>query len=331
MRKSWQIVGLALVLSAVIFSAGCGPKTVATVNGQKITQTDFDRRFEQLKVLAEQQGADLKGKDSNTMLAGIEREALDRLVFEVVVLEAAKKEQVEVTSAEVDKFFSERKTKSFKTDKDYQDFLTKNKMTEEELRAAIKFQQSGEKLFQKITQNVTTTDSDIQQYITQNKGVLKPTIKVSHILLLAQESKMNTIQKAKAEATAKNIIAQLNAGADFKKLAKQYSEDPGTKDKGGYFDIAFTDDDKNLDAAFEKGAFALKNVGDITQVPVKSSFGYHVIKLEEKIGAMSAKDEKVKTQALQVKKNKIFQEYLAKIKKDATVKEDFITKYPVKK
>ncbi len=76
------------------------------------------------------------------------------------------------------------------------------------------------------------------------------------------------------EATAKDIQAQLAAGADFATLAAKYSIDTSTKDKGG--DLGWFGRGKMV-AEFEKVAFSLK-VGEISQ-PVKSTYGYHIIQV----------------------------------------------------
>jgi len=81
----------------------------------------------------------------------------------------------------------------------------------------------------------------------------------------------------KDEKAAKDIEKELAGGADFAELAKAKSEDPGSKDKGGdlgYFGRGV------MDPAFEKVAFSLK-IGE-TSAPVKSSFGYHIIRVEDK-------------------------------------------------
>lgn len=78
------------------------------------------------------------------------------------------------------------------------------------------------------------------------------------------------------EAQAKQIIAQLNKGADFATLAKQDSTDPGAQ-KGG--DLGFFKKG-DMVPAFAEAAFALK-AGQITQTPVHTQFGWHVIKVIE--------------------------------------------------
>lgn len=77
------------------------------------------------------------------------------------------------------------------------------------------------------------------------------------------------------EATAKKIIAELDKGADFATLSKQYSKDPSAASQGG--DLGFFKKDEMV-PAFADAAFALKP-GQITQTPVHTQFGWHVIQV----------------------------------------------------
>ena len=78
------------------------------------------------------------------------------------------------------------------------------------------------------------------------------------------------------EDKAKSLIAQLKTGAKFEALARKYSKDPSSKDKGGDLDYA---DAKSYVPEFADALTKLTK-GEFTQVPVKSDFGYHIIKLE---------------------------------------------------
>lgn len=80
------------------------------------------------------------------------------------------------------------------------------------------------------------------------------------------------------EAEAQDIIKQLKGGADFAKLAKEKSRDTGSAQKGG--DLGFFTRDVMV-KQFADAAFAMKP-GELTEKPVKTEFGYHVIKVEEK-------------------------------------------------
>lgn len=92
----------------------------------------------------------------------------------------------------------------------------------------------------------------------------QPKVTVQHILV----SKKSTAQK---------IIKELKAGKSFASLAKKYSLDTATKNNAGKLP-AFDSTDTTLDPSFKTAAFKLKT-GEVTSTPVKSQFGYHVIKM----------------------------------------------------
>ncbi len=104
-----------------------------------------------------------------------------------------------------------------------------------------------------------------------------------HILILAGEAATQE-EKDAAKKKAEDLISQLKKGADFTTLVAENSEDTGSKDTGGAYIFGKGD----MVPEFEKAAFEL-SPGQITETPVLSQYGYHIIKLEEKY----AKDESV--------------------------------------
>ena len=107
--------------------------------------------------------------------------------------------------------------------------------------------------------------------VDKEKFVVPVQIETSHILFLT-----STRSEEAALALAQQVEAKLAGGADFAALAREYSEDPGSKGSGGHLNW-FTA--KQMDPAFSAAAFALKNIGDVSP-PVLSHFGYHVIRLD---------------------------------------------------
>jgi len=79
------------------------------------------------------------------------------------------------------------------------------------------------------------------------------------------------------EEDAKALIAQIKAGGNFEELAKKNSKDTGSAEKGGDLDFA---NPNNFVPEFSKAMTALQK-GELTQEPVKSQFGFHIIKLED--------------------------------------------------
>ena len=125
--------------------------------------------------------------------------------------------------------------------------------------------------------DVTISDQEIKDYYDKNKETMgeQEQLKARHILV-------------KDEAKAKDLFAKLQANPnDFEKLAKENSEDPGSKDKGGMLEPFGKG---VMVPEFEKAAFAAK-VNDIIG-PVKSEFGYHIIQvLEQKQAKVPTLDE----------------------------------------
>jgi len=103
-----------------------------------------------------------------------------------------------------------------------------------------------------------------------------PKIRVSHILI-SYSKPDGTVDTAATYATMDSVLAELKAGKDFGEVAKRFSDDTGTKDKGG--DLGFFER-RMMVPEFDEAAFKL-DVGQVSDV-VKTSFGLHVIKLTEK-------------------------------------------------
>jgi hypothetical protein len=77
-----------------------------------------------------------------------------------------------------------------------------------------------------------------------------------------------------------SIQAELESGTPFEELVVRYSEDPGSKGKGGTFDRWLTRDDTKVDAYYLEGAFAIEQKGEFSGI-VESKFGFHIIRLDD--------------------------------------------------
>ena len=102
-----------------------------------------------------------------------------------------------------------------------------------------------------------------------------PEITVSHIMITANKAE----RTFDPEERINELYAMLQQGESFESLAKQFSEDKNSGQRGGKLN-RFSKGDLRSDE-FEEAAYSLENPGDITK-PIKSDFGYHIIRLEEK-------------------------------------------------
>jgi peptidyl-prolyl cis-trans isomerase D len=119
----------------------------------------------------------------------------------------------------------------------------------------------------------------VEEYYKQNAARFnKPQrVHARHILVKVDESAPAAEVDA-AKKKAEEALAKVKGGADFSAVARQMSEDPGSKDKGGDLGVFGPG---TMDPAFQKAAFALKP-GEISPL-VRSKFGFHVIKVESVI------------------------------------------------
>ncbi|QWH20771.1 peptidylprolyl isomerase (plasmid) [Bacillus mycoides] len=178
------------------------------------------------------------------------KETAGKVVLQQAMLDKILLDKYKVSDDEVKKKVEELKKQMGDNFKAY---LTQTgAKDEDDLKKIIKRQMAFEKAVK-----ASVTEKEI-------KNLYKPKLKASHILV-------------KDEKTAKEIKEKLNNGEDFAALAKQYSEDPGSKEKGGELPEFGPG---QMDPKFEEAAYKLE-AGQVSD-PIKSSYGYHVIKLTEK-------------------------------------------------
>jgi len=149
----------------------------------------------------------------------------------------------------------------------------------------------------------TVTDADIKARYDAEVAKLPPVeeVRARHILV-------------KTEEEAKTIIKELGEGKDFAELAKAKSTDPNKSDGGdlGYFKKGM------MVPEFETAVFAM-NKGDVTKEPVKTQFGFHVIKVEDKRNAPPPEFDQVKEQVKQIVLRDKYMEILKTTKAAAKV------------
>lgn len=170
---------------------------------------------------------------------------------------------------------------------------------------------------------ITVSDDAVKKYYDENPAKFEQPemVRASHILITTRDTATNTEltdeQKKAKHKLAEDIRKRAVGGEDFAKLAKEYSDDPGSKDNGG----EYTFPRGQMVPEFEAAAFSLgtNQVSDI----VTTQFGYHIIKLSEKLPAKKAELAKVADDLKESLKNQELQkqlpDYLEKIQKEANI------------
>jgi len=326
-----KLLAIMVVLALSILITGCGSKTVAVVNGEKIDQADLDKRMKKVKLYYEQQ------KVSQDMLKTMERQTLDGMIEQLLVLQAAKKEGVYPSQSEIKQAIDEIKSQ-FGGEEAFKKALEQYSYTIEDLEELRAQDLTQTRLFEKVTAGVKVTDADIKKQYDNNKARYKERAKIRtraiFIRFDAPDRKTLTDKSApkvkrneqEAGKIAEDLIKQLNNGADFVKLAKEKSEDEKSKNDGGLIK------DWEGKSPYEKGAVmppefddaAVKlKPGSYSRTPVKTNSGYFIIKLEsltpEKQLSFDEAKEKIKQELLAMRKKEKFDEYLKKFRNDSKI------------
>ncbi len=240
-KRTLILLAAVIMISAVSAFAAAPtiPNIVATINGEKITKQEL----------------------IDTTVAWDASTVLERLIMYKIVAQEAKKAGITVTDKDVQAKFAEFK-KNLPPGQDFKEMLKRSGMTVDAAYAYMKMTLQAEGVVRK---QIKVTPADLEGF---NRA--------SHILIRVATS-ADPKEQAKNDADAKtkieSIAAEIKAGMTFEDAAKKYSEDPMNKDKGG--DLDYFAKGQML-PEFEKGLEGLKP-GDIS-APVKTSYGYHLIK-----------------------------------------------------
>jgi peptidyl-prolyl cis-trans isomerase C len=220
----------------------------------------------------------------------------------------ARAEDLPVDSAQVNRRLKQIRSK-YQSQAQLQKQLAQNNMTMDSLRALIAERLQTQQLQQQMAENAEApTDDEVQAYSKENRR-----IRAQHILLRAgQNAPQTTVDSARKAATA--LIDSAQAGVDFAALAQRHSEGPSASQGG---DLGFFTRDQMVDP-FAEAAFALADSGDIAPEPVRTRFGFHVIRLTNAGEPMDT--SKARQQMMQERRKQAFDDQLATLVEGATVR-----------
>jgi len=159
-------------------------------------------------------------------------------------------------------------------------------------------------LFEDINKKTQPSDADVvKEYerVKTQQGESKQ-YKARHILV-------------KEEAEAKQVLADLQSGGDFAKIAAEKSADPGSKDNGGQLEWS---EAEAFVQPFGEALKALKK-GELTKEPVKTDYGFHIIELQDVRAVNFPPLEQVKPQIQQSLANKAREDYIATLRTKAKI------------
>lgn len=258
---------------------------IAIVDDTKISKADLEKAFKEAVAASNVNPATLT---ADQKIQGY-HQILDALIMEKLV--DKKSVGTEVSDADVNAEIEKIK-KQFPTADAFNAELKKSGQTMDQFTANLKKSMRQTKWMKaQIQGKDTVTDADAQKFYNDNiKQFANPEmVKATHILFLVPQGAPDSVVKAKEEA-AKAAIVRANKGEDFSKLAVELSEEPGAKQRAG--DLGFFSKNQMV-PEFATASFSQK-IGSVSEIPVKTKFGYHVIKVTDKKPAGTAAFTEVK-------------------------------------
>lgn len=304
-----------LALSAVLF-AGCGLKSgeaIIKVNDTKITQGQFDEMFDKqvsnsfVKAL----GIDIKSDKNAFVYLLMKERVINELIIKTLLDQEIAKRGIKVTNADVDDAIKEIVDK-LGSKEQLDNVLKQNGVSPAQFKTDLKEEVKMKKLAKELGSS-NVSDAEAKKFYNENIDKFKhdERVRASHILISinpeeiteiiksdkANESLDDAAVKAKVDEEIKAKEAKINQllaeakkdPSQFAKLAKENSDDTVTAVKGG--DLGFFAA-KEMVPEFSKAAFSMKP-NTISDKPVRTQYGYHIIMVTDRAAAGTDSFEKV--------------------------------------
>lgn len=299
---------------------------VAKGKGMEVKRSQVDEAYNLFKANAAASGRTLREEDRNRDQAMI----LDRIISTKLLVARANENDKKKAAENAEKYIAETK-KRLPSEEFFELQLKSIGLTPATYRERLLEQAICEEVINReVRDQNPVTEAEIQKFYDENPKEFEQPEKVraAHVLISFKDPSdpnpnpgakrdLPAAQKEEKKKLAESILARARKGDDFAKLAKEFSDDPGSKDKGGEYTFARG----QMVPEFEAAAFSTP-VGQVSDL-VTTVFGYHVIKVLEKIPAQKIELAKVsddiKRYLSSERVHEALPKYLQKIREEAKV------------
>ncbi|NLX78216.1 MAG: peptidylprolyl isomerase [Clostridiaceae bacterium] len=254
------------------------PKDIAAVKNGKVSNAEFKFYYSQsyLQWYSAYLMGLLGNVDEQTVIDFAKQQALSQAVEVEYLLQEAQKEGFSVSREDMDAALEKFDSDIKKASEEYG--ISQNKLCIEQY--GVKYGQArniysnlvkAQKYREKIISDMQVGEEELKSYYEENKESFDYNT-VSHILIKCEEDAEESVVEEKKK-TAESILERVNNGEDFAELVKKYSEDEGSIENGGQYDVK----KGQMVEEFEEWTFS-HEVGD-TGI-VKTQYGFHVMRLD---------------------------------------------------
>ncbi len=296
-------------------------EAVADVNGTKITLGQYEFMLKMNKASVEStiggaEGWEQKDQSGQTYKDKYKTLVLDQMINTELLAQNAEKEGIKVTDKEIQSSYNDLKTyvnSDEQIKKSAEDLGISDDFLKEQAKLSLLIQKSQEKFYSEEK----VSDSEMKKYYDEHiDEYKKDEVEASHILIKTTDDQNKPLPEAeqkKAKEKAEKVLKEVKAGGDFAELAKKYSQDPGSAEQGGSLG---TFGKGMMVKEFEDAAFGMEP-GQVSNL-VKTDFGYHIIKVTDRIKETTSFDEAKEGIKEEILKNK-YGEKIAELQKKAKI------------
>jgi len=289
-------------------------KIVAVVGTNLITQSDLERTL--FPIYGEYRQR-YEGEELARKMDEARREILNQMIDEKVIINAASDSDIEVSDQEVDEKIEEVKQR-FNSEEEFIEAMNRQNLTLRSLKKDYREEILKSKLIDaEVKGNMNISFKEVNDYYQDhlNDFIEPEKVKAEAILIKPAEDTPEDWEEALAKAN--EIFSELEGGASFENLAKQYSDDVSASQLGdmGFIDKGYMT--KEIDEVL----FSL-TPQELSQ-PVKTKLGYYIFKAETKeprtVTSLKEAEIKIKSILFVQKFNERFKKWITGLKEDAYI------------
>lgn len=283
-KKVARVAALA-PLAALLLSAGCRQKSQpelgvwATVNGEEIKREEVDKYY---RTRVNPEGQEPSQEEALTLKLNV----LDELINNEILLQRAKKLNLEASDGEVEDKFTEMKSPY--TEEEFQRKLKEGGLSVDDLRRDLRRQLSIQKLLNReVVAKISISDQDVADFYNANRqqfNLPEAQFRIAQIIVTPRREQQvhnrkndDAVGEAEARRKVQMLSEKLNAGVDFSQLAMDYSEDANSSATGG--DLGYIQESalNQSDPSLKKIVLGLKP-GQVSG-PIATKEGHRFLKL----------------------------------------------------
>lgn len=304
--KKFKFFSLLLILFVCLILAGCDSKgkVIAVVNGDNIYEYEFNNMVKGLYAVQ-------STKTTNEQ----KKQVYDSLITSKLVEQECKNLNIYLSDQEIKVYITNiAKINGLSESEFYKQLKKVYGYSEPFIKFLIKNHLEEEALYNNTTASVAALDEDGYKSLYNTEPGKYRKVQVSHILIKVNADSDDDTSKAKAF----DLISQLNSGADFAALAKSNSDDSSAS-SGGVLSGYITSNSTAYVAEFIQGAMALNTVGDYTKKPIKTQYGYHIIKADYILDSYDELKDDIKISIDNANKKQAYEVYINNLKEKAKI------------